>query len=296
MKKLIFPIFIFVLLVSFYLPADPPFVTARLWGRLGNQLFIVAATTSLALDNDATAVFPDFVKDFDPELEENKNYAVGNLKSNYMHILSKLDTSNYDNKIEYIYHALSFSYSPIPYHPNMLLEGWFQSEKYFAHHKNEILKLFAPSDEIMKYLGERYQDIIESPKTVSIHLRCYTKEDPNLDILFPTYGGGYVKKAVQYFEPDCRFIVFSDQIEWAKGELAGIPGNFQFVENEEYYHDFYLMSLCKHNIICNSTFSWWAAYMNQSPEKIVVAPRKWFKAEYNFYAIDLIPNEWITIN
>ncbi|MBA2728193.1 MAG: alpha-1,2-fucosyltransferase [Parachlamydiaceae bacterium] len=56
------------------------------------------------------------------------------------------------------------------------------------------------------------------------------------------------------------------------------------------------MSLCKHNIICNSTFSWWAAYLNTNPNKIVTVPAEWFTAKYNHNSQDLIPDEWVIVN
>ncbi len=287
---------IFFLSLSFCLQAEQPFITARLWGRLGNHLFIIAATTSLALDNDAIPVFHDLVKEFEPKSLKNSNYVIGNLHANYTHLFYKLNTSNHDSQIECVYREPFFAYSPIHFRPNMLLEGWFQSEKYFAHHKNEILDLFAPSETIIEYLTNKYLHIIENPRTVSVHLRCYTKENPKLDIVYPTYGREYFMKAMQYFHPDSQFVVFSDDCQWAKEQLANIAGNILFIEGEEYYHDFYLMSLCKHNIICNSTFSWWAAYLNKNPEKIVIVPNLWFKPEYNHNTKDLIPGDWTMID
>lgn len=285
-------------LIAFSIPLNgtEPFVTARLWGRLGNHLFIIAAAKSVAWDNQAEAVFPDLVKELDPNSPMNLNYAVGNLKSNYIHVFPHLNTTNYDDKVDFIFREKNFSYAPIPYHPNMVLEGWFQSEKHFAHHKNEILDLFAPSGIIMEYLRGKYRDIIESPNTVSVHLRCYTKENKILDLVYPTYGREYFQKAMALFDDNTEFIVFSDQTEWVKEQLADIPRNIRVIENETYYHDFYLMSLCKHNIICNSTFSWWAAYLNRNPDKKVVVPELWFTKEYNNCTQDLIPDGWIIIN
>lgn len=281
------------LLILSYLHADQHFVTARLWGRLGNHLFIIAATTSLALDNGAVPAFHDLVRNFGSV--ENSNFVLSNLKSNYINMFSKLNTTNYDDKVEFVYREPSFAYSYIPYHPNMLLEGWFQSEKYFSAHKNEIIDLFSPSKDIMEYLTDKYRDIIDVNNTVSVHLRCYTKENKKFDIVYPTYGRDYFVKAMKYFDKNVQFIVFSDQIEWAKEQLAGIPRKIRFIEGEEYYNDFYLMSLCKHNIICNSTFSWWAAYLNRNKKKKIIAPSEWFKASYNQCTKDLIPKEWILI-
>ncbi|MBA2728192.1 MAG: alpha-1,2-fucosyltransferase [Parachlamydiaceae bacterium] len=222
---------IFIVLVSCQIMAHAqPFVTGRLWGRLGNHLFIVAAVTSLAIDNGAEAVFPDFMTAFDPNCELKNNYEVANLRSNYQNMFSHLNVSPPTKEIEFVYREPSFSYTPIPYYPDMLIEGWFQSEKYFLHNKQIIQKLFAPSPEIYNYLSSKYIDIINDPNTVSIHLRCYKKENPIYEDVYPTYGRNYVEKAIRLFNDDAQFIVFSDQIEWAQEQLKGLPYNIRFIE------------------------------------------------------------------
>ena len=101
---------------------------------------------------------------------------------------------------------------------------------------------------------------------------------------------------MQNFSKDAMFLVFSDNMDWTKKELEGLAKNMFFVEGEKYYHDFFLMSLCDHNIISNSTFSWWAAYLNKNPNKIVTAPKKWFNEQLGKNTKDLIPPEWIIID
>lgn len=255
-------------------------------------MFIIAATTALAHDNNAIPVFPDLKRSLSPEWKFGVNYEPASLRDYYIHLFSHLNAYEPDPGVEYHFHESEFTYSSIPYHPNMSIEGWFQSEKYFKHRKEEIFELFAPSQSIVSYLEETYSDIINHPKAVSVHLRCYVKENPNLENVYPTYGRKYVQEAMKLFDSDALFVVFSDQIEWAKAQLADFPQNIRFIEGEPYYHDFYLMSLCKHNIICNSTFSWWAAYLNKNADKVVIVPSMWFKPQYNHNSKDLIPDEW----
>lgn len=279
-----------------HIEADP-YVQARVWGRLGNHFFIIAAATSLALENNAKAVFPDFPLALTSEFDPNSNYNQPSLCLNYEKIFSHLNVSNLGVEPELVYQESSFNYTPIPYQPNMLLEGWFQSEKYFCKHKKEILELFAPSKEVLEYLEGQYKAIIEHPYTVSVHLRNYNKERSDLNKVYPTYGREYVEKAMNLFsEEEALFIVFSDQMEWAKEELAQIPRKMIFIEKEPCYHDIYLMSLCKHQIIANSSFSWWGAYLNKNPNKRVIAPPLWFCPEYNHNEDDLIPKEWIVLD
>ncbi len=276
--------------------AEKPYVTGRIWGRLGNQMFIIAAVTSLGLDNGAIPVFPDYARAFDPDCNLGANYEVPSMREYYQRLFYHLDVQAKGQEAECVYREPAYTYNPIPYRPNMMIEGWFQSEKYFMNHKQEIIDLFAPPQDILDDLKAAYSDIIDHPYTVSIHLRCYFKENPLYARVYPTYGSDYVSRAVALFGPEAQFIVFSDQIEWAKEQLAGIPGNIRFIEGEDMYHDFYLMSLCKHNIICNSTFSWWAAYLNKNPDKTVVSPKEWFTPEYDHSTQDLIPEEWIKID
>src|SRR5579862_8141016 len=107
-----------------------PFVMGELEGQLGNQFFIIAATVSLALDYDAIPIFPD--------LEKKKMY---NIPFNRKKIFSHLNT--YLPYVpQYSYKEPFYHYEKIPYRPNMKISGYFQSEKYFVHHKQEILSLF----------------------------------------------------------------------------------------------------------------------------------------------------------
>jgi hypothetical protein len=262
-----------------------PFVMGHLMGQFGNQMFIIAATTSLALDNGAVPVFPNFHDESEP---------VFKLSYNYQKVFYHLNANLPENAIEYTYRESRFTYDPIPYTPNMRLFGWFQSEKYFKHHKNEILDLFAPHPEITEYLSNKYRDIIDHPKTVSIHFRNYLAEDPEQKVYY-TYGMDYYEKAIMLFPEDSLFVVFSNDIEWCKKNMSAVPRNIVFIEGEKHYHDFYLMSLCKDHIIGNSSFSWWAAYLNRNPDKKVIVPPEWFAPSYNHDWSDLIPEEWIVL-
>lgn len=260
------------------------FVMGRLIGQLGNQFFIIAATTSLALKNGATPIFPDFVMN-------NEHF---DLKVNYEKIFSKVHATPPLEEVEYYYQEPHFTYSSIPYHDNMEMRGWFQSEKYFIDHKQQIIELFSPSEEILSYLQGKYAHIIDHPMSVAIHYRSYLKEDP-LEQVYAHLSASYYKAAMDQLPDEALFVVFSQDIEWCKENLAPLKKNMLFIESERHYHDFYLMTLCKHNIICNSTFSWWGAYLNKNPNKKVFAPLYWFAPSYHHDTRDLIPDSWMLI-
>lgn len=259
-----------------------PFVKGKLVGQLGNQMFIVAATYALALENNAEPLFPDF--QFPPKNDRT------NLIGNYENIFFRLNRGPM-KKATSIYKEPFYHYSTIKYKDGMEIQGYFQSEKYFKKHKMAILDLFKPSDKIVNYL-KKYKNIIDHPKTVSIHFRSYLKEDPT-GSLHPTLKMEYFERAIKLFPKDSLFVVFSNDINKCKRDFAHLDKNIQFIENEMHVHDFYLMSMCKNHIISNSSFSWWAAYLNKNPNKIVIAPSIWVGPKYSMLNTkDLIPNEW----
>lgn len=261
-----------------------PFVIGNLYGQLGNQMFQIATTISLALDNNAEPIFPD--------LKTSTQYGI---PENYENIFYFLNATPCHPDILYSYYEPSYSYSPIPYEPSMNIRGYFQSWKYFDHHRDFIQKIFTPKETILTYLLNKYSEIILDPNTVSIHVRTYSKEDPNNEV-YPFNGREYVGKAMQLFPQDSHFIVFSDDIAWCKSNLEGLAPHMHFIEGESYIHDFFLQSMCKHHIISNSSFSWWAAYLNPNRDKIVAAPARWFQPSTGLTIDDLIPSDWHLIN
>lgn len=263
---------------------EQEYVVGSLQGQLGNQLFIIAATVNLALDHNAIPVFPEL-------LYKTENAMPLNFQKIFPTINTQLPSQI---SITTKYEDHKSGYTPIPYSPNMEIFGYFQSEKYFANHKAEIINLFAPSKEIIDYLAHHYRHIIEHPNSVAIHTRSYFREDPK-EVIHLTYGRDYVLKAMNLFPNDSLFVIFSNDMAWCKSILANIPKNMIFIEGEPHYHDFYLMSMCKHNIICNSSFSWWAAYLNQNPGKSVITPKNWFNTDYISNTNDLRPTNWIEI-
>jgi len=227
-------------------------------GRLGNQLFQVATTIALALRNNDQYIFPYW------------NYAqycnLNNCFSNNIQI-----TNTYSEPY--------FHYSPIPYQQNLNLNGFFQSEKYFFDYKETIQNLLTPKNNI---------DIQYNYTSIHVRKGDYvnlTKEYIQLDM-------SYYKKAMSMISTD-YYIIFSDDINWCKANFTG--NNIIFSENKTPVEDLTLMSKCANNIIANSSFSWWGAYLNKLPSKIVIAPEKWFGPSLNHNTIDLLPENWIKI-
>lgn len=250
-------------------------------------MFQIAATVSLALDNQAVAIFPDLV-----ELDEWK------VKENYQHVFWRLNPAKPSIHSQFFYSRQGFPFRPIPYQPNMTLNGLHHSEKYFAGHKKEIMDLFAPHSSYVRYLYKKYP-LLKNDNTVAVHVRAYWPFFPggfeDGKGVLPFLGLDYFKRAIYQFPADSLFVVFSNNMNWCKKQFKKIHRKFIFIEGEPHYLDLFMMSLCKHNIISNSSFSWWGAYLNKNPNKIVIAPKNWFESTCRLDTKDICPEGWVVI-
>ncbi|MBI2743552.1 MAG: alpha-1,2-fucosyltransferase [Chlamydiales bacterium] len=251
------------------------FVIANIYGQLGNNLFQVAAASALAWDNGVDPYFPSF-RSSSPV---------------YQRVFFRVNRRPPHQNISFEWNEPSYAYTPIPYQPNMRMIGYFQSEKYFAHHRERLLELFAPHPDDLAYMKQKYQWLFEHPNTVGVQLRYYKFEFPTED-LYPQYGRDYLEKAMAVFPKSALFVVSSNNLDFAKKSIPHWVKNVVFIENEPHYIDFYLLSFCKHNIITNSSFGWWSAWLNQNPNKIVICPSLWIKG---FPTQDACPKEWFDI-
>lgn len=136
-------------------------------------------------------------------------------------------------------------------------------------------------------------DNIQNSTSVSIHIRRsdYINIEANAKI-FHTCDMEYYDSAINMIKkqfPDAVFYIFTEDKEWAQENFIG--KEFVFVQGNAAIEDMLLMAKCKHNIIANSTFSWWSAFLNLNPSKVVIAPKKWYKV--NFKIQNFLPQEWI---
>jgi hypothetical protein len=255
-------------------------VTSNLMGGLGNYLFQIASVYSLALDNNDEAVFN--INDSVTGHQPIKNYT--------NNILSKINFVDYSLSLKNDCYEPFFHYQKIPYKANQKLHGYFQSEKYFIHNRQQILDLYDIDEESKKEIDKKYGEILVG-NTCSLHVRRgdYLKY-PNHH---PTCTLEYYSNSIKEFSKDTKFLIFSDDINWCKKVFTS--ENFIFIEGNKDYIDLWLMSLCKNNIIANSSFSWWGAWLNQNPNKKVITPTNWFGSSIPHNTKDLIPISWIKI-
>jgi hypothetical protein len=194
---------------------------------------------------------------------------------------------------------LSFDPGVLRISGGVYLAGYWQSEKYFADVAELIRQEFTLKSEPDK-LNQQVLDEIEVTNSVSLHIRRgdYVS-DPVINQVHGVLGLDYYSRAVNFVAgrtTQPHFFVFSDDIAWAKENLRlSFPLSFveHNVEDRE-YEDLRLMCHCKHHIIANSSFSWWGAWLNASPDKIVVSPEKWF-SDLSLDTKDLIPEHWVKI-
>lgn len=260
-------------------------------GRLGNQLFQVAACFGIAASENKRDIYPkagvllpkwDYI-----DCLKNKNLICTNYAFNCPINVYREEAFPYQEIT-----LDSFAKNQTPTDINAIF-GYFQSEKYFKHIDTLMRRLFEPSEEIRQKLLLKYEPIL-SKKTCSIHVRLgdYVN-NPFYEQLSVDYYGNAVatmksEKQIDYF------LVFSDDIEWCKMNFRA-NGNYVFVEGNSDIEDLFLMSFCKHNIGANSSFSWWGAWLNPHKDKINIFPKKWFGNDVKLDTKDLYLPTWITI-
>lgn len=183
---------------------------------------------------------------------------------------------------------------------NTYLRGLWQSELYFKEIDATIRKDFVFKEPMEGKNLELAQWLSKVDNTVSLHVRRGEfAKDPGYSQSIGTCDMDYYERAINHMNEhvkDAKYIVFSDDIEWSRENLP-LGKDEIFVDynmTSHHYRDMQLMSLCKHNIIANSTFSWWGAWLNANKDKIVIAPVKWF-AGFDHDTKDLIPDQWIRL-
>jgi hypothetical protein len=187
---------------------------------------------------------------------------------------------------------------------NTFLCGYWQSEKYFKDIEDIIRRELSLKETLTEKSEAFARRISTAKNTVSLHIR---RGDYVTDVKTNNYLGlcslEYYRECISILVNkfgSLNVFVFSDDTSWAKENLSyatPTPVNFYFVDHNgiEYaYEDMYLMSICEHNIIANSSFSWWGAWLNMNKNKIVFAPKNWINDE-SFTALDIIPDNWYRI-
>lgn len=288
-------------------------IITRLFGGLGNQMFQYAAGRRLAhvlavkLKLDVTWLGKPGSRAYSLEnFNVQENFAsaseiaavapIGGLR----HALAKKWPKKWPKYIQEKHFHFDPEILNLP--DDVYLKGYWQSEKYFSDIAGIIRREFT----VKTPPGGRNREISElitSKQSVSLHIRRgdyvtsrKTKQHHgvcDLDYYFRCVD--YLKQLVK----NAHFFIFSDDPQWARDNLKQLCPT-TFVDHnrpDKDYEDLRLMSQCKHNIITNSTFSWWGAWLNPGKDKIILAPKQWFakKIQVSTKTDDLFPSGWILL-
>jgi hypothetical protein len=238
-------------------------------GRLGNQMFQYATVKGIARYHGY-----DFCIPFSPELNDwidHQLCKVFKLDAK-LNILSKPDNPVWKERM-FNFDEEFFKNCP----SDIDLSGYFQTDKYFSHIKEEIIEDFT------------FKKSFDLPceNYISLHVRRGDYVDSQTH--HPVLTTEYYEKSLSVIDTSMKIVVLSDDIEWCKNN---IPADI-YMENTSNIQDLYIMTKAAHNVIANSSFSWWGAWLNQNPNKIVVAPKIWFGPALSHHNIsDIVPSDW----
>lgn len=257
-------------------------LSINLMGGLGNQIFQLMFISQLAHKYGMTILIKD-------------QYQLDSKRHTYFKLFPGIKLTNetiYGKSIK----EIKFSFHDYMINPkeNYIFTGYFQSYKYLKDiNVHEVIKL--PHDELNIVTNKMSRMRQSNSIMVSLHVR--RGDYLVLKDCHPVQSIDYYKKCLQYIENNygkVKIIVFSDDQSWCKNNLIFIP-DVEFVNDKDYL-ELFMMSMCDHHIISNSSFSWWGAYLCKNLKKTVLYPRKWFGqrlAKHN--TDDLCPVDWIGI-
>jgi hypothetical protein len=273
-------------------------------GRLGNQLFQYAALKSLSLRKGYKIKLP---QNIDNTYWHGQKCLLSNFNLNYDYLshedFSTIKTTYTQSDYTGPAGAKVFHESFFDVEDNTNLYGFYQNLNYFHEYETQIKNEFLINNSIQKQSQNYLEEVIGIEKPiVAIHMRRKDHEDV---IINDEVSDNYVKKAINYFNNEVNFLIFvggstqngndnSHDIDYIKNKFNS--NNFYISETKDTMLDFCLMSKCEHVIVSHdSTYSWWAAYLNQNKNKNIIAPKKTnalFFGEISEYK-NYYPENWI---
>ncbi len=286
-------------------------ITIKLAGGLGNQMFQYAFGRSLALRKN-TSLQLDTTSLQQGEGTTSRAYALDTFQIGVPLVAASSAQKSLVNKIRgrlerqflpyyrrsvVVQQGHRFDPRLFSCHPDAVLEGYWQSERYFADHVDTIRQDFTFKDAPTGKNAE-HAALIQRTPAVSVHVRRgdYVSH-PLASAVYVALDARYYHRAIAHLATltgkTFTYFVFSDDPAWVEKHLS-IPSPYHLIDNngpDQAAEDLRLMSLCQHHIIANSSFSWWGAWLNASPNKAVIAPQQWFKAGQGS-GDDLVSKTW----
>ena len=291
-------------------------IIVKLQGGLGNQMFQYAFAAIFAKKN-STKIYIDKTffsrkkkigftpRNFELHVFNNTYHEASKKQLSLFYKLSFLSRIKKRLNVNYpkTFNETFFGFNKLALNikPPVYLNGYFQSHLYFSGFEPMIKDLFLFSTDSLDVLNKDLLVKIKNTNTISVHIR---RGDYVEDKVTQEFHGccslEYYFNAIKILTglyKDYTLVFFSDDGDWVKEQFESLTHSKIFVDNnkgENSWKDMMLMSSCTHNIIANSSFSWWAAWLNENSEKTVVVPKKWF-ASSNLDTKELLPDEWIKL-
>ena len=275
-------------------------ITVRLKGGLGNQMFQYALGRSLSVQNEDSLILDTSY--YSPNAVPKRQYDLDIFNIKFDGVENKKNARNIFLRVQSVFFKKngiekSFDFDPtiLNLEGDIYLDGYWQSEKYFKKYENVIREDFTLKN-VRDILKEKINEI-QSCNSVALHIRrgdyVGNSNHPVQDLEYYRDAIIEISKVTQID----KIFVFSDDIPWCKENIKS-DYNVEFFIKEDYnttdQEEMILMSKCKHFIIANSSFSWWGAWLSNNPNKIVVAPERWF-FDKDKNTTDLLPIDWIKI-
>jgi hypothetical protein len=290
------------------------YISCNIMGGLGNQLFQIFTTLSYAYRNNIDILFPYQIK-LDAKRHTYWNTFLIDL-CRYTTFYTKRNISNHELTLLPKYFERQFQYIPIPITDySFILNGYFQSYRYFEKEKEIIFKMIQLREQQEK-VREEFSFVFlskDSKPTIFISMHFRLGDYVQLQHCHPLLPIEYYKKSLDYLfsflpsQTHLKILYFCESndntivmnhILYLKDHFKEEP--LEFIKAPDSIPDWkqlLLMSICNHHIIANSTFSWWGAYFNNSVESMVCYPKLWFGPSLKHHILnDLFPNTWKKID
>ncbi len=289
-------------------------VAIRLVGGLGNQMFQYAGAVGIAarngkalqLDVSEFKVYKTWPYQLDC-LDVPQDIYTGGLvvpaNSIVARVGRKLGCSSHAPKG--VYTEPHFHFDPAVFSlkdNNVVLHGYFQSPLYFDGVEGVVRERFQPKAPLSENATSWAERIAKSPCSISLHVRRGDYVKSAASAVHAALDRSYYDRAVAVMRdlvgPKAQFFLFSDEPEFVAEAFASLPCAEVVRSDPSFpWEDMFLMARCRHNIIANSSYSWWGAWLNSSPDKRVIAPARWFAPDRlaACNVLDLYPDDWILL-
>jgi hypothetical protein len=286
-------------------------VAVRLLGGLGNQLFQYSFGRALTQKMGDDLYFYMLDKNVGPESLSILNFNVN------INLLNRIDIKKIyhffgnnllvraerklTSKFTFIHRGICIEsatgYTEINASFPTSYDGYLQSYRYFGEIADQLKQELTLKDSFK--IPSVLKEEISNCQSVAVHVRRSDYLSRSNRSIYGYCNEDYYRRAISYISdkvPDPHFYIFSDEIEWVRQNFNFLPERTRFIVHSAVPPDcidISLMRYCNHNIIANSTFSWWGAFLGDHRDKIVIAPKNWYINKPDFKIRDLIPVEWI---